>query len=112
MDSVSLFYLPKRCLRDPETHGLARLHNFLHRPPGLFDWHLGVHPVQVVKVDVIGPSLLKEPSIASRMRSGRPSGRILPCSRTSPVLVASTTRSRRLPSASACPTNSSFSYGP
>jgi hypothetical protein len=53
MQGVSLLYLPKRCLRDPETHGLARLHNLLHRSLRLLDRHLGIHSVQVIQVDVI-----------------------------------------------------------
>src|SRR5829696_10049668 len=53
MDSVSLLDLRERCLRDTEAHGLARLHDLLHRLPGLLDRHCRVHSVQVVQVDVV-----------------------------------------------------------
>ena len=54
MDSVGLLDLLERCLRDPEAHCLACLHDLLHRSPGLLDGYRGVHPVQIVQVDVVG----------------------------------------------------------
>src|SRR5215207_259739 len=53
MDSVSLPNLLERCLRDPEAYGLARLHDLLHRPPGLLNRNCRVHTVPVDRVDVV-----------------------------------------------------------
>jgi hypothetical protein len=42
------------CLGQPEMHHLARVNQFLHGAGDILDRHLGVDPVLVVQVDVVG----------------------------------------------------------
>ena len=103
----------RRCLRQPPTSDLAGIHQVSDRAGEVFDGCLGIDPVLVVEVDVIGPQSAQRAvdRVTDIAGEQHPAAR-LPFygSMSCAYLVAMTTASRT--GSSASPTSSSLACGP